>query len=126
MHLIDLWLNKLQNRKKMYPPMMPMVYPGEGKYNLRRFFFPRENFPFPRSPVRRTVYPRYAVLPRFARPDNRSALLDILSFFPTTSESKSSLSEIKIRLRLYSFPGHTFGTMEEYIFFVSDKDKLHF
>ena len=54
--------------------------------------------------------------PRFARSDNRSALLDILSFFPTTSESESSLSEIKIRLRLYSFPGHTFGTMEEYIF----------
>ena len=25
MHLIDLWLNKLQIRKKMYPPMMPIV-----------------------------------------------------------------------------------------------------
>ena len=51
---------------------------------------------------------------RSARQPLRS--VDILSFFPTTSESESSLSEIRIRLRLYSFPGHTFGTMEEYIF----------
>ena len=39
-----------------------------------------------------------------------------LSFLPTISESESCLSEKKVRLHLYSFPGQKFVTMEELLF----------
>ena len=64
------------------------VSQGQKPYTQTTFFSLRK-FPFPRSMVSRTVWLRSAVSPRYARSDNRSALSDNLSYFPTISESET-------------------------------------
>ena len=64
------------------------VSQGQKPYTQTTFFSLRK-FPFPRSTVSRTVWLRSAVSPCYARSDNRSALSDNLSYFPTISESET-------------------------------------
>ena len=74
---VDLWLDKLQQSKKMCPPWWQLCVPGEESTNLEELNFLDRTFPF--LDLRSEGLSNLATLsePRFARSDNRSALLDI-------------------------------------------------
>ncbi len=93
--VIDLWLNKLQIRKKMYPPMMPIVCTWGRKVQTRTLFFPRENFSLSLISVQKDCLASL-----------RSA--DICPSSLRSRKVKSSPAERKVRPRLYSFPGNYF------------------
>ena len=94
------------------------VSQGQKPYTQTTFFSLRK-FPFPRSTVSRTVWLRSAVSPRYARSDNRSALSDNLSYFPTISESETFSRKKKLVCVSVLPLGYTLSSSRNYYYLVS-------
>ena len=89
------------------------VSQGQKPYTQTTFFSLRK-FPFPRSTVSRTVWLRSAVSPCYARSDNRSALSDNLSYFPTISESETFSQKKKSVFVSILYQGYTMSSRTKY------------
>ena len=121
-----LWLNNLQIRKKNESPDDDNRVSREGNCPLGHFPFLGRFFPF--LDLRSEGLSNFASLsePRFARSDNCSALLDIIPSSLRSRKVKISPAERKVRPHLHSFPGHTYVTMEELLFFLfQDCFRIH-
>ena len=93
------------------------VSQGQKPYTQTTFFSLRK-FPFPRSTVSRTVWLRSAVSPRYARSDNRYALSDNLSYFPTISESETFSRKKKLVYVSVLPQGYTLSSSRNYYSFL--------
>ena len=100
-------VEQVQNWEKNVSPFDENRILGR-KVQSRTLFFPWGNFPF--LDLRSEGLSNLATLsgPRFARSDNRSALLDIIPSSLRSRKVKISPAERKVRPRLYSFPGNSF------------------
>ena len=102
----DLWLDKLQIRKKMCPPMMPIVCLGKESTISDVFLSSRElSLSSVSSQKDCLTSLRCLSSLRSARQPLRSVRHH--SFLPTIAESKSSSSESKVRPCLLTSTGRT-------------------
>ena len=97
-------VGQIVTEQKNVSLLSTIMWPVEESTNLDELLFPWE---FPFLDLRSEGLSNLATLsePRFARSDNRSALLDNLSFLPTISERK--VQSRKKKFVLVCFPLQT-------------------